>query len=336
MKILFVWTGLTSYMGDCWRALAQEAGVELKVVVAVRERDGVAFKAESVLKKLDYEIVEEDAGHLAELVGRYAEWKPDITFVVGWHNPVCRAFVEAEVFRAIRKVCCFDMPWRRKLRCFFAPFVLGRFLRRYDAAFVPGEFCAKYAKWLGFKTIYRGLFGIDTARFARGEAGEISGSGRKRYFLYVGRNSPEKRLEDLKAAHDIYRRNGGTLELKMYGKDLPNGFVEPEEVPGLMRNAASFVLASDFDPWPLVLIEAMSAGCRVIASDKCTNWPELGKNWLRFKCGDVQALARAMGKVEEDAGDMSGRRSEDLAIARRYDCSEWVGRVKMICEEVGK
>lgn len=336
MKIFFVWTGLTSYMGDCWRALAQEASVELKVVVAVRERDGVAFKAESVLKELDYEIVEEDAGHLAELVGRYAEWKPDITFVVGWHNPVCRAFVEAEAFRAIRKVCCFDMPWRRKLRCFFAPFVLGRFLRRYDAAFVPGEFCAKYAKWLGFKTIYRGLFGIDTARFARGKAGEISGSGRKRYFLYVGRNSPEKRLEDLKAAHDIYRRNGGTLELKMYGKDLPNGFVEPEEVPWLMRNAASFVLASDFDPWPLVLIEAMSAGCRVIASDKCTNWPELGKNWLRFKCGDVQALARAMGKVEEDAGDMSGRRSEDLTIARRYDCSEWVSRVKTICEEVGK
>lgn len=334
MKILFVWTGLTSYMGDCWRALAREAGVELKVVVAVRERDGVAFRAEGVLRELDYEVVEEGAGQLAELVARYAEWGPDIAFVVGWHNPVCRAFVEAEEFRTVRKVCCFDMPWRWKLRCFVAPLVLGRFLRRYDAAFVPGEFCARYAKWLGFKKIHRGLFGIDCARFARSgvDSGQwvVDSEKCERYFLYVGRNSPEKRLGDLKAAYEIYRRKGGRKELKMYGKDLPNGFVAPEEVPGLMRGAAAFVLASSFDPWPLVLIEAMSAGCRVIASDKCTNWPELGKNWLRFKCGDVKALARRMREVDSGKWVVD---SEDLELARRYDTGEWVKRVKAICEE---
>ena len=36
MKVLFVWSGLSGYMGDCWRELAGKEGVELKVSVDAR------------------------------------------------------------------------------------------------------------------------------------------------------------------------------------------------------------------------------------------------------------------------------------------------------------
>ena len=34
MKVLFIWTGVASYMADCWRVLANSESVELKVVIA--------------------------------------------------------------------------------------------------------------------------------------------------------------------------------------------------------------------------------------------------------------------------------------------------------------
>lgn len=338
MKILFVWTGLTSYMGDCWRTLAQVPGVELKVVVSVKPQSAVAFKADAVLRELDARVVV-NTECVDELVGDRGEWRPDVAFIVGWRDPVCRAFVQAEPFRAIPKVCCFDMPWRWKLRCLVAPLVLGSFLRRYESAYVPGAFCARYAKWLGFKTIYRGLFGIDTTRVVEEER-------ERKNFLYIGRYSREKRLDVLLAGYKLYRATGGTRELHLCGKgdELPagienvsgvkvNGFVAPEKIPGLMRSAVAFVLASEFDPWPLVLIEAMSAGCQIVASDKCTNWPELGKNWLRFKCGDVKALAEKMHEADGRM-NLEAERSENLALARQYDCRAWSERTLKICSDI--
>ena len=55
MRILFVWTGLTSYMGDCWRELAGRRDVDLKVLVAVEGRNAqqIDFRQDDVLRGLD-------------------------------------------------------------------------------------------------------------------------------------------------------------------------------------------------------------------------------------------------------------------------------------------
>lgn len=323
MKVLFVWTGLTSYMSDCWRRLAAEPDVQLKIVIAVSDRDGTGFKAAEVLDGLDFTIVGEGEKWDPSSVGI----RPDIVFAVGWHARICRDAVVYGPWADIPKVCCFDMPWRWKLRCILAPLALGGFLRHYRAAFVPGAVCSRYAKWLGFKRTFKGLFAIDTERFSR-----PASTADRSYFLYIGRNSSEKRIGDIVSAHGLYREKGGKLELRLCGKGLEGGFVRPEEVPSLMHNAAAVILASEFDPWPLVLLEAMSAGCPVIASDRCTNRPELGKNWRVFRCGDVKALAGemlAVGREEREA-------AEDIELARRYDYKEWVRRVKAIIEEVAR
>jgi len=334
MKILFVWTGLTSYMGDCWRALAAQPGVELKVIIVQQAHavNQIAFQTADVLRELDARIVDDDRPTDAVLVQELEKWCPDVMFIVGWRAKVCRWLVENPQWRDTRKVCCFDMPWRWKLRCLLAPLVLGRFLRQYDAAYVPGAVCARYAKWLGFKKIYKGLFSIDTERFAVVEPDGKSSQAR-RDFVYIGRNSPEKRLDDLRAAYSLYRERGGAFGLKLFGKGLEGGFISPAEVPEVMQKAAAVVLASDFDPWPLVFLEAMSAGCPVIASDRCTNRPELGKNWHVFKCGDVEGLSRTMMDVER-VGDSEIMRQENFNLVKMYDCKAWTERVMGICKEL--
>lgn len=322
MNILFVWTGVTSYMADCWRALASLPGVSLKIIIEEKKEPGTAFKAEDVLKGLDYKLVYEGGVVDSSLL---EGWRPDAMFIVGWHAKTCRTFATAEEWKNVPKVCVFDMPWQWKVRKFAARFVLWRYLRHFRAAFVPGRAASRYARWLGFKEIETGLFGIDTKKFASVERENVSP-----YFLYMGRNSPEKRLDDLRDAHALYSRKvGNPWPLRMVGKGLEGGFAQPHEIPALVARAGALVLASDFDPWPLVIAESCAAGTPVICTESCTNRFELlRENGDVVKTGDVAALADAMERMHRKPPET--RLAEGLAgrsLVAPYGCHAWARRV---------
>lgn len=339
MKILFVWTGVTSYMADCWRKLAAQEGVELKVVV-VRHPSGGEFDVAKVLSGLDYALVTDDPSALDPQLASPAS-PPDVLFAVGWHSKVVRSFVLRKAWRKVPKVCCYDLPWDGSLRRRVARWVLGPFLRHYDAAYVPGLACETYAKRLRFAKIFKGLFSIDTAKFAL-RSDEARGG-----FLYLGRFAPEKRLDLLACAYARYRELGGTWPLDLYGSgtlppplDEPsNGgprihpFVQPDEVPRLYAEHGCLVLASDFDPWPLVVLQACANGMPVVVSDRCTNHCELVReNGILFPHGDVEAMAAAMLRVERE-----GLRGEaGRKLAEPYDKGEWTRRTLAICRELVK
>ena len=311
MKILFVWTGVTSYMADCWRELASRPGVDLKTVVE-KHASGAEFDAEKLFSGLDCTVVE--PGGICDFGG----WKPDVLFAVGWRSRTVRTAVLSQNFRQVPKICCFDMPWRTSLRCFAARFVLHRYLRNFAAAFVPGESAARYARWLGFRTVSKGLFSLDVSRFSgrRGDSG----------FLYIGRDAPEKRLDLLRAAHERYRELGGKWKLEIYGGGR---FVQPCDVPAVYAENACLVLTSAFDPWPLVILEATAAGLAVVASDRCGNARELGARVFPF--GDAEAAARAMLDAERGAVKPAGPER-----AARYDCAKWADRVLRIASAPGE
>ena len=311
MKVLFVWSGLSGYMGDCWRALAGAPGVELKVSVDVRSGlAGGSFDATDVMRDLDWSDRLPPDG-----------WTPDIVFTVGWHNALCRAAATRRWGESVRKVCCFDMPWEWRVRKLAARFVLWPYLRRFDAAFVNGACAARYARWLGFRgaRLYTGLIATNLHRFGP----PIGGAG----FLYVGRESPEKGLDVLRAAHARYRANGGTWPLK-----IVHG-VSPDALGAVYAAADCFVLASRHEPWGVVLVEAAAAGLPIICTSACGARHEVVKgNGLVVKPGDVAALAAAMTEVSE------GRRTFDLDAGRRlaadYSCEAWTARVLNICKEL--
>ena len=328
MRILFSWTGVTSYMADCWRELQRADGVELKVVVEAAD-SGKEFAAERTFAGLDFALVER-GGASAWLDGLLrGGWRPDVVFAGGWRSPTTRLVVAA--FPDAPKVFCLDMPWRASLRCVAARFALWRFLRRFDAVFVPGAASAKYARWLGFgrDCIFTRLYAVDQARL---RAARRDGPGRAG-FLYVGRYSSEKRVDLIEAAYARYREIGGTWPLDCYGQG--GKFAQADDMPGIYAAHACLLLASSFDPWPLVMLEAKAAGLEVVASDRCGNCDELGARKVPY--GDVEAFAEAMLEVERSAGS-AGRapspRQEppggggDLA---EYDCPAWARRVLGIC-----
>ena len=321
MKILFSWTGVTSYMADCWRRLQSEDGVELRVVVE-RADSGKAFEAEKTLSGLDHVVVDANDG-----AGRWRDalrggWCPDVLFAGGWRSPTTRRVVSA--LPGVSKVFCLDMPWRWQPRCVAARFVLRRFLSKFDAAFVPGASSAKYARWLGFgkPRVFTRLYAVEQARL---RSARRDGSVREG-FLYVGRYSPEKRVDLIEAAYARYRELGGTWPLDCYGQG--GKFVQADGMPQVYAEHACLLLASSFDPWPLVMLEAKASGLEVIASDRCGNCDELGA--VKVPYGDVEAMARAMLKVER--GEI-GAKERDVRVAD-YDCPAWAGRVLEICGEL--
>lgn len=316
MKVLFVWSGLTGYMGDCWRELALRDGVELKVVVDLEEKwFGLQFSPEDVLRELDW------SQQLPY------DWFPDVVFIVGWHNKICRqAALDFSKLKTqnpkLKLVCCFDMSWEWRLRKVAARFVLWRYLRRFDAAFVPGMAAARYARWLGYSehNVFKGLFATNTRRFDGRHRG---GDG----FLYVGRDVPEKGIDVLRTAHGIYRSKGGKWLMK-----IVNG-VSPDELGSAYAKADCFVLASRWEPWGVVLVEAAAAGLPIICTDKCGARHEVVKgNGLVVKSGDANALAEAMVKVERGEADVHPELGRELS--KLYSCEAWADRVVSICNEL--
>ena len=319
MKLLFVWTGITPFAGDCWRALQSLPGVELKLVIDAQRDPG---REREVLRGLDHVFMTKESKSLCE-VSAFG-FRPDVLFAVGWHSKVVRAFVERRDWADVPKVQCCDMPWRCKFRCYAARFVLWRYLRRFDLAYVPGRLGARYMRWLGFRRIVPGLLSVDMGRFGTG----TRNAGR-RNFLYVGRNAVEKRIDLIERAYARYRELGGTWTID-YHHATPYA-----QLPQVYAKHACLIMASAHDPWPLVMLEAKAAGCEVVASDRCGNGEELGARVVKF--GDVEAMAREMKKVEDESG---ARPPLSVALPavdlKPYDCRAWARRTLEIAKRVAR
>ncbi len=319
MKILIAWTGVAGYAADCCRRVAARPNVELKVIVEPQVI-GREFDTARTLHDLDYSIVSS-----VEELDKIDIGCPDIIFVCGWRSRIVRSLVSSRAMRNVPKILCCDMPWRWQLRCIAARFVLWPYLRKFEGILVPGHMAAKYARWLGFspKRIFHGMNSIDTKRFASAAS---SYAGERRGFLYVGRNAPEKRLDLLEKAHARYRELGGTWELDIYGGA---NFVQPDSVPQLYATHAALVLASDFEPWGMVVLEAASAGMPVICTDVCGARHELVRgNGIVVPHGNADAFARAMLRMEREHASFDVK--QGAAMAAEYDCDRWADRVQAI------
>ena len=170
MNIVFIWTGVTGYMADCWRALGRVPGVRLKIFIRVKANPETGFNHADVLRGLDYTLVSEN-----EVIDKenfriqIAGFQPAVFFIVGWRAKLCRFFALDRSFATIPKVLVFDLPFAWTLKKLIAPVVLRLYLRRFKVAFVPGERSTQYARWLGFKRneIELGLFSLNVSHLSK-------------------------------------------------------------------------------------------------------------------------------------------------------------------------
>lgn len=350
MTIVFFWTGVTAALVPCWRELARRPGVRLVVFLELPRRANWAFDTAAVFEGIDCRIRSADEPlDAAALDAEIRALAPDVAVVLGWRSRLCRAAAEGAALAGVPKLFAFDMPFAWSVRKLLAPVVLRRYLRRFVAAVVPGEWSAAYARHLGFEEsrIERGLLGLDTAALAEAARARAALPAHPRRFLFVGRYVREKRLDLLVAAYRRYRaRVSDPWGLTCCGMGPEagrlrgiegiedRGFVQPGEMSEVLAAHGAFVLASDYDPWPMVIAEAVAAGLPVVCTSACGTSVELVRSYFNGRVtgpGDVAGFAEALEWVHAHEAEARWIGERGMPLAAPYAKEVWADRVSGIC-----
>jgi glycosyltransferase involved in cell wall biosynthesis len=180
--------------------------------------------------------------------------------------------------------------------------------------------------------------------------------GRNHRFLYVGRLSTEKGLNDLLDAFAVvYAQSSdvkldlvgaGALQAELRGRvqdlhlaDAVNflGSKNIDEIADLFVGSTSLVLPSHSEPWGLVVNESLSYGCPVVVSNVCGCVPDLvidGVTGYSFEVGDVGALAQAMRGVVEMSSNRAIVAKRCLDVISQFTPQRAAAQILDGCERI--
>lgn len=180
---------------------------------------------------------------------------------------------------------------------------------------------------------YRIPNGVDRPAGSHGHV-ESYGLTARKYFLQVGRIVPEKRQLDLIRAFMRAKREdwrlaivGGAAGAATYdakvraeGKDVVfTGVLKGEALEAIYANAGAFVLPSSHEGFPIAMLEALSYGLPVIASDIPAN-REVDIDSIRyFPVGNVDALAQLLSEAAEAVEDEQARLARMQRVLELYE-----------------
>lgn len=218
--------------------------------------------------------------------------------------------------------------WKRLLKSLLYPLLF-----RLPATFLPGgKRQAAYLRHYGVgeerivpanmtvdvASISRHVDGFDPGRRSRIRA-DLGVPSEATVFLYVGRLEPHKGLQELLDAFSRLPAEDGPVSLLLVGDGslremLDRAMSADPRIrwPGRLSGTALwdayaaadvFVLPSRFEPWGLVVNEAMAAGLPVIASDRVGCVDDLvrpGETGLLVQAESAPRLASAMTSLRDE------------------------------------
>lgn len=341
MKVAFLWTNISGYMASCWHALDAVPGVD--VSLCAYKPTGFAPFSEEILAPMSYRLISEHERNTFAVWNDFVDERDaDVYVVCGWVNPCFEKLARFIKAKGAKLVVVLDTPFEGKLKQYLTRYRYNSMFNATDLFVVTGERSYQYAIRLGQKvSVRRGLYGVnyDQLRTAYGRRLE---SGWPQAFLFIGRYSKEKNLDVLLKAYAAYRKGVdspwsltccGTGPLKGLLSDRPGvidrGFCPPDEVIEEMSNSGAFILPSEFDPWPLVIVEACASGLPVICSQACGSAVENVRdyyNGIHVDTGDVDELTSSMLEMHKRHYELPewGRRSQQIASA--YSSTAWAER----------
>ena len=156
-------------------------------------------------------------------------------------------------------------------------------------------------------------------------------TAREKSIIVIGRITRQKRHDLMIQAFSQFHKDYPEYRLTILGKgedqeklltQIRENGLEPfvtllgfqKNVGDFLTRSRMFVLTSDFEGMPNVLLEAMACGCACISTD-CDFGPseliEDGENGLLVRVGDADAICQAMCRIAED--DALGTRFSENA-----------------------
>lgn len=353
-RVAILWQRLTGYTHAEFTAL-RELGVDLQVFHQAAGPEA-PFSDEATTAGLEAESWTGEPDE-ARLEAALAAREPHALLVSSWHITPYRRVARRRRGRTVR-VLCMDNQWwgtpKQWLGVASTPILIRP---TYDAAFLPGDRSADFARRLGFDDA-RIIQGINTCDHPRFDAVAEARGDRlpDRRFTFVGRLVEDKGIDVLAEGYQRYRSMTDApwpLEVAGAGPETHrltgrpgvemSGFVQPDDMPALFARSGCLVLPSRFEPWALVIHEAAAAGLPVVCTSVCGAASRLvldGYNGVVIPRDDPAALARSLLRISS-SGDDDRRAMTDASrsLARQFTPERWArhlfDRVQEIRDQVG-
>lgn len=344
MKLAVLWSEVTSYLRACLRTTKSHGtAVSLGVAQAPPEkRQGIEADVEVSWLGAD--------PRPDEVVTWLQDVAPDVLLVGGWH---VRGFRLASARRrewnpTATRVLGFDNPWRGTPRQRMACRIADRYLHpSYDAAFVPGRRQRHFAMRLGFDpaVVRTGLYVADGSVYRRRMR-----PAERQQVCYVGRLAPEKGIDVLAGAFSSSASGPYRLEVVGDGQLAPllrglsrvrlGGWqAEPSHVADTIRASRALLLPSSFEPWGVVVHEAMSCGVPVIATDSVGAADDLIHHGINGWVGRTGSVADVVDGIRWLDGLTSAEYEQcshlALASAATHTLDGWHQTICSFAERLG-
>lgn len=313
-RIVFLYSELANYFLVCINELRQKINCKIHIVHWPINNEA-PFKLDLQMENvIFYDRKNYDANKLQSLISQI---DPHLIYCSGWIDKDY-TFIAKKYRSTIPVVSGFDTQWnggfKQQIHSLISPFTVKKY---FSHLWIAGEPQLKYAQKLGFRSgnILKGVYSADVPFFNQvyQECATEKALNFPKRFIFVGRYLEFKGIFDLwnafiktveKLDHDweLWCLGTGALWDKRieHPKIKHLGFVQPNEMPAIMKQTSVFVLPSHFEPWAVALHEFAAGGFPLISSNKVgatTAFLREGQNGFIFPSGNVEALTNAFMKV---------------------------------------
>jgi glycosyltransferase involved in cell wall biosynthesis len=318
-KLLLLWSPLADYTIACFKELAEKKDIELYLVHQPGEPDAPYNQFDLSFFRRVFVYEKENEKQLEDFC---LDLQPDIIMMTSWNYKFYMSIAKKSKRKGSYIISAFDGQWRATLKQRIGILISPYFLKpAIDNFFVPGDRQAEFARKLGYKNPLQGYYSARTDSFSDNTKKHLPV---KHKFIFVGRLVQEKGVETLLEAYKEYRRTVSyPWELVIVGKgrvrELCNNingvevkeFIQPKGLPAVLAEATCFILPSHFEPWGVVIHEAVTSGLSVICSHQCgasTLFVRDGQNGFIIHPDQdslVTAMKKMSSKTEESLEEMS-------------------------------
>lgn len=340
-------------MSACWRAFQAMPGFESMVLAwSQGGAESLAF-SQQIMDGINCRLFTREEWKTTQSVSDLiADFKPDVVVLPGWLDEKYREVPFDPRLANVRFVMTMDTPFVYSLRQQFGRWRMRNYFSRIDRVAVPGEKAAYLARTLHFpdNKVFLGLYGINYDELATAHAKRLAAGPWPRRFLFTGRYNEVKALDVLMDGYRRYRdlvndpwpiTCCGAGPEKHLLDGVPGvedrGFVQPQELTSVFAECGAFVLASRYDPWPLVIVEASAAGLPLVHSDACGSAVECVRSYysgLRFTSGDTRQLAQRLKWLHDNYDQLPQMGARAQQLAAPYGSQFWAQRWAAMLREL--
>lgn len=362
-KVRLVWLcsyNIGPYFYFSFKALKKNFG-DFVVVRIKSEKSQPRPWSNDLLSSVDWimvDIAERDIYSLIKILWRT---NPDIIFIAGNTTPYLLSVLWAKI-RQKPCVMVSDTAFER-YRSGIKRLIKSQAINLlYDAIFTTGTIAKRYRISQGIpeQKIWTGLYVTDNQRFCRemNFDGNLVNIPSTPFFLFVGRLSREKNVDSLIKAYNNYKKGGGSWKLVISGSGpleselkslVPEeykddiyftGWTGYDRLPYLYKSASCFILPSIFEPWGVVVNEAMAAGLPILISKNCGCVEDLcveGVNGFSFDPMNIDEITGLMFRISStNTSNLRKMGDESRRIIQDYTPEKWAEKVMDIYQSLCK